>query len=167
MSEEFEFAVRAVLIGAGATIILDLWSVFLNRAFGLAPTNWAMVGRWIGHFPRGRFKHESIAAAAPVAGELALGWATHYVIGVVYAGMLLGLCGLEWARAPTLLPALVFGIATIAAPFFILQPGMGAGVMASRTPNPGAARLRALMAHTVFGFGLYLAAQLVAQLMRG
>lgn len=167
MSDYIEFAVRAVLIGAGATIILDIWSLFLNRAFGLAPTNWAMVGRWIGHFPRGRFTHQSIAAAAPVAGELALGWATHYVVGVVYAGMLLALCGPEWTRAPTLLPALAFGIATVVAPFFILQPGMGAGVMASRTPNPNAARLRALTAHAVFGIGLYLAALATAQLMPG
>ena len=38
--------------------------------------------------------------------------------------------------APTFLPALLVGIGTVAAPFFILQPGMGAGIAASRTPNP-------------------------------
>ncbi|MCY1457414.1 hypothetical protein D9M71_747140 [compost metagenome] len=57
-----------------------------------------------------------------------------------------------------MLPALLFGLASLAAPFFILQPGMGAGIAASRTPRPNTARLRSLMAHTVFGIGLYLAA---------
>ena len=33
-------------------------------------------------------------------------------------------------------------------------------IAASKTPHPNAARLRSLMAHTVFGIGLYLAALL-------
>jgi hypothetical protein len=38
-----------------------------------------------------------------------------------------------------------------------MQPGMGAGVFASRTPNPVAARLRSLTTHTIFAAGLYAA----------
>lgn len=38
-----------------------------------------------------------------------------------------------------------------------MQPGMGAGIAASRTPNPRAARLQSLVTHAVFGLGLYLA----------
>ncbi|MDO9126054.1 MAG: DUF2938 family protein, partial [Parvibaculum sp.] len=40
--------------------------------------------------------------------------------------------------------------------------GMGAGIAASKTPKPNAARLRSLVSHTVFGIGLYVAALLVA-----
>lgn len=47
-----------------------------------------------------------------------------------------------------------------------MQPGMGFGVAASKTPKPNVARLRSLAAHTVFGFGLYLAALLAAPLLR-
>jgi hypothetical protein len=39
-----------------------------------------------------------------------------------------------------------------------MQPAMGAGIAASRTPNPSAARLRNLATHTVYGIGLYLSA---------
>ena len=67
-----------------------------------------------------------------------------------------------WAARPTLPPALIVGIATVAAPFLILQPGMGAGIAASRTPKPGVARLRSLMAHASFGVGLYLAGWVAA-----
>ncbi len=39
-----------------------------------------------------------------------------------------------------------------------MQPAMGAGIAASRMPNPRAARLRNIATHTVYGFGLYCAA---------
>jgi hypothetical protein len=70
---------------------------------------------------------------------------------------LLAIFGLDWARHPTLGPALLVGIGTVAAPCLVMQPGMGAGVAASRTPRPGAARLQSLVTHTVFGVGLYAA----------
>ena len=41
---------------------------------------------------------------------------------------------------------------------------MGAGVAASRTPHPNAARLRSVVTHTVYGVGLYLAAEIWAMI---
>ena len=55
------------------------------------------------------------------------------------------------------MPALIVGIGTVAAPFLLMQPGMGLGIAASRTPGPRAARLRSLLAHAIFGVGLYAA----------
>jgi hypothetical protein len=124
-----------------------------------------MLGRWIGHLPRGRFVHASVADAPPVRGEAIIGWCAHYLIGVTFAGLLLALWGLEWARAPSLLPALFIGIVTVVAPYFILQPAMGAGVLGSKTPRPNITRLRSLVTHTVFGFGLYGAALLCSKLI--
>jgi len=37
---------------------------------------------------------------------------------------------------------------------------MGAGIAASRTPRPNAARLQSLISHTLYGLGLYLAGRL-------
>jgi hypothetical protein len=162
MSEALEFAVRAVLIGAGATALMDLWARFLKQVFGIQPLSWAMVGRWLAHLPRGRFVHQSIASAPAVRGELAIGWTAHYLIGVFLAAALIGIQGLGWARDPTPLPALAFGVGTVVLPFFMMQPGMGAGVAASKTPHPNRARLRSLLTHTVFGIGLYVSALLLA-----
>ncbi|KGM30184.1 DUF2938 family protein, partial [Inquilinus limosus] len=81
MENELEFGLRAVLVGAGATAVGDLWTALLARLTGVSGLNWAMVGRWVGHLPRGRFVHDGIGRSAPVAGERALGWATHYAIG--------------------------------------------------------------------------------------
>lgn len=153
--------VRTVLIGVGATLVMDAWAALLRR-FGVPSLNFAMLGRWVGHLPRGRLVHESIARAPPVRGELALGWATHYAIGISFAGLLLATSGLEWSRAPTPLPALLVGVATVAAPLLILQPALGAGIASRKTATPLRNSLKSLVTHTVFGFGLYLAALVTA-----
>lgn len=157
-----DLLLRAVLIGVGATLVMDLWALLLKRLFGAPSLDYALVGRWIGHLPRGRLTHPGIARSAPVAGERAIGWIAHYAIGIGFALLLLAIWGPAWAARPTRLPALIVGIATVAAPFLILQPGMGAGIAASRTPKPGVARLRSLMAHASFGVGLYLAGWVAA-----
>ncbi|WP_048648668.1 DUF2938 domain-containing protein [Nitratireductor soli] len=165
MNEGMEFVVRAALIGIGATLVMDVWAAIQRLLLGIQPLNYAMVGRWMGHLTKGRFVHDPIGKAAPIPGEAILGWSAHYAIGIVFAALLLGVWGVDWARNPTLLPALITGLATVAAPFFILQPGLGAGIAASKTPQPNVARLRSLVAHTSFGVGLYLAALLFTLLM--
>jgi hypothetical protein len=160
VSEGLEFVVRAVLLGIGASLVLDLWTVIRERCFGIQRQSYRMVGRWIGHMLRGRFRHDDIGEAQALAGEAIIGWGAHFATGIMFAAVLLGLVGLDWARQPTLLPALILGLVTVVVPLFIQQPGMGAGIAASKTPQPNVVRLRSLVAHAVFGFGLYLSALL-------
>lgn len=156
----FEFIWRSVVLGVAATALLDVWAMFLQRAFGIPPANWALVGRWVGHLPRGRFVHDDIGQAEPVPNELAIGWVFHYAVGIAFAAALLAIWGLGWARMPTLIPALIVGYVTIGCGWFILQPGMGAGVAASKRPNAMQIRMLNILGHTVFGLGLYVAALL-------
>jgi hypothetical protein len=158
MNELVEILGRAIVVGIGGAALMDAWGLLARRALNIQGLDYALLGRWIGHFPRGRFFHERIAAATPVPGERALGWAAHYAIGIGFAVLLLLVWGLDWARSPTLLPPMLVGMGTILAPWLVMQPAMGAGIAASRTPNPGAARLRNLATHAVYGIGLYLTA---------
>ena len=151
------YLVAAFLIGIGATAVTDLWAIARRRLLRVPLPNYGLVGRWFGHMARGRFRHDSIAAAEPVRGECLIGWSAHYLVGIAFAAVLLGLWGLEWVQYPTLVPALMVGIGTVAAPFLVMQPAMGAGVAASRTPRPTAARLQSLATHAIFGLGLYAA----------
>lgn len=150
-----EFLFRAVVIGAGATLLLDLWALLLNRLAGLPRPNWALVGRWFAHLPRGRFVHEDIAQAEPVANERAIGWIAHYAVGILFAAALLLIWGLGWARNPSFLPALIVGLVTVGCGWFILQPGMGAGIAASKRSNAGQVRVLNIVGHVVFAIGLY------------
>ena len=144
-----------LFIGIGATAVMDLWGIVRKPLLGIAPPNYGLVGRWIGHMTHGRFHHDSIAASSPVRGEYIIGWTIHYLIGVAFAGLLVGIWGRPWIEQPTIGPALAVGIGTVAAPFLLMQPGMGAGIAASRTPRPASARLQSLITHAVFGVGLY------------
>ena len=101
------------VIGAGATAVMDLWTVVRARVLGGRMPDYAWLGRW---FARSH--------------ERAGGW--------------IAIWGLEWARQPTLAPALIVGIGSVAAPFLI-----------------GKGRLQSFVTHTVFGFGLYAAAWLL------
>ena len=155
-----DYLICAVVIGIGATAVMDVWTLVRQWLFGIPLADYGLVGRWIGHMPRGRFHQERIAAAPPIPGERLIGWTAHYLIGIVFAAILLAIFGLDWARHPSIGPALAVGIATVAAPFLLMQPGMGAGIAASRTPRPNAARLQSLITHTVFGLGLYAAGRI-------
>jgi hypothetical protein len=152
---------RVLAVGAGATLVMDAWLLGL-RAFGVPVSNFALIGRWVGHWPRGRFAHAAIAQAAPVRHEVALGWFTHYAVGIAYAGLLVVVTGVQWLRQPTLAPALGFGLVTLAVPLFVMQPAMGAGLAGSRTAAPLRNVLRSVANHAVFGAGLYLAAVALA-----
>lgn len=146
-------------IGVGATAIMDLWGLLRKLLFGGKSLDYALVGRWIAYMPQGRFRHDAIAAAPAKRGERLIGWAAHYATGIAFAGLLVALFGAEWTTRPTPGPALAVGIGTVVAPFFLMQPALGAGIAASRAPNPTAARLQSLITHAVFGAGLYVSAR--------
>ena len=63
--------------------------------------------------------------------------------------------GAGWFAAPTFLPAWILGIVTVGAGWFLLQPGLGIGVAASKLPNANTVRALNLVAHTIFALGLY------------
>lgn len=156
-----QIVLSGVLIGLGATVAMDMWAQVLHRVFGQALPNWAMVGRWVAHVRRGRVFHDDIGAAEPVAGELRLGWIFHYGVGVLYGVIFLLIVGAAWLDAPTFIPAWVFGIVTIGAGWFLLQPGLGLGWAASKTATPWKVRGLGLAAHTVFALGLWATALII------
>ncbi len=148
----------AIVVGLGATLFMDLWALFMRRAFGVHRADYCLVGRWLCHMPAGVFRHASIANAAPKRFECAVGWIAHYAIGALYALAFVAIVSSAWLDAPRLWPALAFGLVTIAAPFLVMQPAFGLGIAAAKAPSPLQARLRSVMAHASFGIGLYLAA---------
>ncbi|RYG13936.1 MAG: DUF2938 domain-containing protein [Burkholderiales bacterium] len=151
-----EFWKYATGIGLVATLAMDAWCLLRRRLLGTPLPNYGFVGRWLGHMASGRFRHDAIAAAPRVRGEQLIGWSAHYLVGIGFAAFLLAACGLEWGRQPTPWPALAVGLGTVALPFLVMQPAMGAGIAARRTARPGAARLQSVVTHAVFGAGLYL-----------
>jgi hypothetical protein len=156
----------AIAVGIGATLLMDLWNLFLKRTFSIPSLSYCLLGRWLCHMPRGTFRHASIAAAPQKLFECEVGWVAHYTIGVVFALVFVVLTSGEWLGRPTLLPALLYGIGTVVFPFFIMQPSFGLGIAASRAPKPTQARLKSFVTHAVFGCGLYVCARGVSYVGR-
>lgn len=143
-------------MGIFATLLIDLWALVVKHGFKQATTDWGMAGRWFAYLPRGVFIHQPIGKTDPVSHERIIGWSVHYAIGVIYAWLYIIIITDGLSMQPALASAVVFGIATVLAPWFIMQPGMGMGVLARKTPNPNTKRLVSLSMHAIFGSGLYV-----------
>jgi len=165
MNNLFLSLISAILIGLGATLVFDLWGLFLKYTFKITPSNICLVGRWLLYMPEGTFKHSNIGSAPRKSAECTVGWIAHYTIGVIFAIAFIAFAGNHWLENPTPIPAIIYGIVTVLAPFFIMQPAFGLGFAASKVANPAQARLRSLMNHTAFGVGLYFFGWLVSGLM--
>ena len=74
MSTEAIDIFGAVAMGIGATLIMDLWNLFLKRAFSIPSLDYCLLGRWLRHMPAGTFRHASITAAPPKPFECTVGW---------------------------------------------------------------------------------------------
>jgi hypothetical protein len=129
MRIEAAHILSAIVVGIGATLMMDLWNLL----------------------------------SKPL--ECPTGWVAHYSIGVTFALVLVVATSGAWLARPTLPIALLVGIGTVIFPFFVMQPSIGLGVAASRTPRPMQARVKSLATHTVFGVGLYLCALGVSRVM--
>lgn len=161
MNESTYVYVAMLLVGVGATLLMDLWSLLL-RCLGVRTLDYAMLGRWCGHWINGIWFHQSIQDSAAVCGEKVCGWALHYLTGIAFAVVLVYLVGPQWIGEPALVPALSWGAATVLLPWLLLQPALGAGVAAAKSPRPWFSRAVSLATHVVFGFGLFLSAKVIA-----
>src|SRR5690349_13553751 len=92
---------RAIVIGLGATLAIDIWATLLRRMFAVRSLDYCLLGRWMLHMPAGRFVHASIGAATAKRHECAAGWTAHYSIGVAFAFVFVLVVGGEWLVRPT------------------------------------------------------------------
>lgn len=155
------FFARAVLLGVFATVAIDVWALFLRRAFDIRSLNYCLLGRWVLSMADGVFIHSDINSTPRKSLECPVGWSTHYTIGAGFGLLFALLVSEAWFARPTFLPPLLFGVVTVLVPFFTLQPALGLGIASSKATHPARARLKSLATHAVFGLGLYLAALLL------
>ncbi|KGD72029.1 membrane protein [Tatumella morbirosei] len=157
--------IMIICSGLGATLLTDVWALLQKCVLKVSGLNYALVGRWCLWMTVGRFSHQTIISAPPRKGETAAGWIIHYLSGVLLAFIPLTIVGERWLQQPAVGIALISGILSLVAPFLLMQPALGFGIAASKTPNPGRARLLSLVIHLVFGCGLYLSLKLLNMLL--
>ena len=155
---------KTLAIGIGATLAIDLW-VTLLKLFKIKSLDYRYVGRGIGNIPKGKFFHNKIQDTPPIQHELILGWTVHYLIGITFAFILIAVYGISWLEKPSILPAILIGLLTLAGPLLIMQPAFGFGIASSKLPNPNLLRLKSLGTHLIYGLGLYVSAILINEIL--
>ena len=146
-----------ILMGIFATRIMDLFAGFLAKRNIISPfIAPEAVGRWFLYIFRGQFIHKDINKAPELKNEKFWCFISHYLIGIVLAGIYLFL----EMKAPIIRDqmwmALIFGIVTVFLPWFWLLPSIGLGIMASNSPNRSLIIRTNLLNHTNFGVGLFI-----------
>src|SRR5438309_266228 len=83
-----------LIVGILATVTMDIVAVIALRLgiAGRGPrrTGPDLIGRWIGYLLQGKFRHTDVLQTPPLRGELLLGLAAHYSIGIVLTLVYLG-----------------------------------------------------------------------------
>ena len=149
--------VEAILMGIFATFIMDLLAGFLvKRRIIHSFITPEAIGRWFLYMFRGRFIHTDIHKTPALENEKFWCLISHYLIGIVLAGIYLFLeLKVPIIRDQMWVP-LVFGIATVFLPWSWLLPSIGLGFMASKSSNKSLIIRTNLANHTNFGLGLFL-----------
>ena len=146
-----------LIVGVLATVTMDVVAVIALRLgiAGRGPrrTGPDLIGRWIGYLLRGKFRHTDILQTPPLPGELVLGLAAHYLIGIMLTLMYLGLVVVAHAR-PTALSAILYGTATTVLPWFLMFPSQGMGWLGWDAPDDAHLARASLFNHIIFGLGI-------------
>ena len=147
---------RLLLMGAIATVTMDIVGALAGRAGIVKPLPPVLIGRWFAAVARGRPLHENIAHAAPVNYELAIALLAHYLVGIAFAALYLFAAARLGVSPRSAIPAVTFGLVTSVFPWMLMFPAMGFGLFGSRGPAETQLFLSSLIGHAAFGIGLWL-----------
>jgi hypothetical protein len=155
---EPRFLLSGIAVGILATLTMDIGAVVGFRlgvaGRGPSPLGPSLIGRWVGYMAKGRFTHADILSSPPIPGEIALGVATHYLVGIILTFLYLALLSAAGA-APSVPAALAYGIVTTGLTWFLMFPAQGMGWCGRLARGAHVAR-SSLYIHFVFGAGLAL-----------
>jgi hypothetical protein len=140
--------------GVAGTLLMDVMNHLLAKTGWLLKIDMNMIGRMSAGWAHGCFFYQQPDEIKPVANEFSLGIFTHYTISVLFA--LVYVLGWELLVGGPASPAwaLAYGLATTAAPQFLVYPSMGLGAFGRRSPDGLRAPLSSLANHLFFGVGM-------------
>lgn len=144
----------AVVAGVLGTLAMDLLNNLVARTGVFLKIDVGMIGRMTAGWTRGRFRYSHPGEMKQVPGEIPYGYATHYAIGVGLS--VLYVLGWDVLIGGPASPAwaVVYGVATTGASYFLVYPSVGLGMFGRRSPEGIRAVLSPLANHFFYGVGL-------------
>ena len=149
--------IESLLMGIFATIVMDVMAGVLAKSKIIYPfISQEAIGRWFLYIFRGKFVHKDINQTPSLKNEKLWCMISHYLIGVILAGVFLIFESIEPTIAEKYWIPLIYGIITVFLPWLWLLPSTGFGFVASKAPNRNAVLRTNLLNHTNFGLGLMI-----------
>jgi len=155
------FLIYGLIAGIIATILFDIYQIALNYAYGINKTRWDLVGRYFIGLKNNKYFRDDLINDPLEKYELIYGYLIHYTIGIIY-GLFYILINLIFYDEPSILIALVCGFITILGDLCIMMPfAYNLGFFASKSDETNQLIVQGLLAHFVFGIGLFIGYSLV------
>ena len=149
------FFLEGLLVGIIATFIFDLFQLSLSYAYKIRKGKWDIVGRYFCGLRKGVYFRLDIFNEPSVQYELIIGYATHYVIGSIF-GLIYIIFNVIFFNEPSFLLALIVGFSTVMGSWCIMMPyAYNMGFFASHEKKQKELLVQNLIAHFIFGIGLY------------
>ena len=153
--------IHGLLAGIIATVLFDIYQIALNYAYGINKTKWDLVGRYFIGLKNNKYFREDLINDLPEKYELISGYLIHYAIGIIY-GLFYIIINIIFFKEPSILIALIFGFFTILGGWCIMMPfAYNLGFFASKSQEKYQLIVQGLLAHFVFGTGLFIGYSLV------
>lgn len=149
--------IEAILSGIWATFFMDSLAKILSRRCVIYPfVIPEAMGRWFLYMCKGKFTHGDINRTRALPNEYAWYYLSHYLIGIVLAGIYLFLASNFRALRENVWTTLLFGLITVTFSWCWLLPSIGFGFMAKRSARRSQILRTNLINHLDFGVGLCL-----------
>ena len=151
------FLIYGLIVGIIATLIFDLFQISLSYAYNINKSKWNLIGRYfIGVLKNNKFFVDNIQEEEIIDNELLIGYLVHYAIGSIF-GLFYVSINLIFYSEPSLILALIIGIITVLGGWCIIMPyTYNIGFFASKKEEQFQILAQNLIAHFIFGIGLYI-----------
>ena len=146
--------IRGIIIGFFATMVMDLWTLFLFFIIG-HPIDWGTIGKVVGYLFQGDLILSDMSQYHALKYQNAIGWMTHYTVGFIYAIAfeLIVLHGLKYKVS--FLKTLIFAWVLMFFPLCVLSPLFDKGFFYMHSASSLYNILYTISCHTMFGIGLW------------
>ena len=150
------FFIYGIISGIFATLLFDLFQISLSYAYNIHKPQWNLIGRYFAGLKNKQYFRENIYEDLPVKNETIIGYFVHYIIGCIF-GIIYVIINLIFFIEPSIILAIFIGFITVLGGWCIVMPFVyNIGFFAIKKDEQKQIIVQNLIAHFIFGIGLYL-----------
>ncbi len=153
--------VGGFLSGLIATFMFDVYQYSLSYAYDIDRPRWHLVGRYFIGIRKQKYIRDDLINDHNENNELLYGYLIHYIIGIIY-GYLYVILNYLFFEEVSILLAFFIGFLTVLGNWCIMMPfAFNLGFFAAKIDIQYKLMVQNLLAHFVFGVGLFIGYNLV------